>query len=300
MAQRIPKDVAARYPAVVFAAQFHARYGRWPSAAAKDDAERKAGRFIVNRRTRARRDELDQETRDVFDRYLPDWLEDGQELWDRKWNELLGEVVAFTAREHRAPSRLSKNADERRLSDWLVNHRRAAVHDPDYPAWRVEALDERLPGWRDPHGSSWDRSFSKVESFVTENGRVPSKSVTSPPAERAMGFWLATNLSLSKKDTYPAHRKVKLESLSVLPVTNDDLNRNHLAAFEAYVVEHHRLPSAVDADLEVARIGRWLSTRRIALNSGTLPEWIRVELDRIAPRWEEPRRWRTASRTPQA
>lgn len=79
---------------------------------------------------------------------LGDWVTtDRERARDARWRQRLGEVAAFVSEHGRLPRhRTAKNETDRVLGIWLqtqgieAHHRRLAE-------WRLEALNEALPGW---------------------------------------------------------------------------------------------------------------------------------------------------------
>jgi Helicase associated domain len=131
--------------------QFKTAYGRWPSNASSDHAERSLANWLY-RQAAARTESRDRQHAEriaKLNNALPGWRRRRRPSGDtERWNSRLEHVLEHVRTYGRLPTtRSTTSPEEYALGKWLSVQRYALKKGTLYPE-RLARLDELLPGWR--------------------------------------------------------------------------------------------------------------------------------------------------------
>jgi len=155
------------------------RLGREPSSCARDVNERTAAIWRDNIR-KAKRIGMLPEKRTRILNECPGWLWEKEDNFEKnfaKWREL-------SVRLGRAPSRTSRDADERRVANWKNNLQNSKKTLPEE---QVHMLSE-CPGWAWTKKDNFAKNLAKWYEISVRLGRSPSSSSRDADEKRA-GVW---------------------------------------------------------------------------------------------------------------
>lgn len=277
---------------------FVQEHGRWPVASAADPVERSLGYWLSTRRRKAESvgSAEDPDRLRLLDSLVPGWRSRREADW-RLRADALG---AFFRRYGRWPSRTTDDLDEGRLSGWLSDirrrdstKRRSSALSPERAAY----LDVVAPGWRARNkGDAWLIKANDVAGFFQSHTSWPS-AYSQDPTEAGLGSWLQNQRHLCKSAEkgsssrgWTPERHAYLDRVMPGWMGADREATWKLTADT--VAEHFRLtgrwPSKASSEAEVARIGAWLTSQRVAAKGLGESAWTpdrEAYLDRIAPGW---------------
>jgi hypothetical protein len=136
---------------------------------------------------------------------------------------------------------------------------------------------------------SFDANVEATAAFCAEHGRRPSRKAKGPE-EKRLGEWLGGQRKADRKGNLGPARKALLdEKVPGWDESFDDIYAANVDATAAFCAEHGRWPSAMAKGPEEKRLGRWLSTQRVANKKGNLSPARKALLDEKVPGWDAPR-----------
>ena len=130
---------------------FIAHHGRYPLIHGREAGEASLYGWLSTQRHALVAQTLGWERAKELGELLGDWVTtDLEKELDTQWRQRLAEVAAFVAGQGRLPRhRPATTQAESSLSIWLQTQNGHALH-ARLAQWRLEALDEAVPGWRKP------------------------------------------------------------------------------------------------------------------------------------------------------
>ncbi|HEX9087867.1 MAG TPA: helicase associated domain-containing protein [Arthrobacter sp.] len=119
-------------------------------------------------------------------------------------------IAAFRRERGTWPSPAAASVHERTLGVWL-NTQRIDAGRKTIDLFRLEVLDEELPGWQVTAEDAWLASAREASSFLLLHGRQPS--MAGPECgERLIATWLKTNQSAERLGMLRPDRGTWLDS----------------------------------------------------------------------------------------
>ena len=189
------------------------------------------------------------------------WEVDAEALWQEKLAALRAYVGAH--------GRLPPQSDASGLGAWINNQRQAKKAGPKcrhkMTPQRTAAL-EGVPGWAwDPHDAIWQERLDALRAYVAARGRLPMRGKAS-----GLGEWVNSQRKAKKaadggrndRGGMPPARVAALEAVPgwAWEVNAEAAWQDNLAALQAYVAAHGRLPPKSHP----SRLGKWVESQRTA------------------------------------
>jgi hypothetical protein len=181
---------------------------RVPSQKSKEKEEARAGSWQSHQRT-AKKNETMSEERITKLEAIPGWE------WDADtWDEQLQHWVTVYTRIQRAPSKNSKDLEEKRTGQWQ-SHQRVAKNKRILSDERIAEL-EAVPGWEwgteREETYSWDEQLQHWVIVYTRIQKDPSQ-ISKDLEEKRAGRWLSHQRVAKKKGKMLPERVAKLEAI---------------------------------------------------------------------------------------
>lgn len=114
----------------------------------------------------------------------------------RDERRIIAAIAEFHQERGAWPSPASISAYERSLGVWLHTQRVGAARGTLDP-FRVEVLDDEIPGWQVTAEESWLAHAREASSFLLLHGRQPDTGAPEK-RERLVAAWLRTMQSLER------------------------------------------------------------------------------------------------------
>jgi superfamily II DNA or RNA helicase len=200
------------------------------------------------------------------------------------WADRLRELKVFHAMNGHCnvPSRYEASP---RLGQWLSGQRHA---------WRkgrltleqtrqLDALGVRPEGRRD---SSWEKQFAALSEYRRRHGHCDVPQLY--PEDRELGTWLAVQRRAKAVGRLSAQRVARLEAIGVVWNAIDAAWEEKFAALEAFKARegHCNVLQKYPDDVELGRLGKWLTKQRVAKKRNTLSDQRAASLESIGVAWE--------------
>jgi hypothetical protein len=254
--------------------KFHAEYGhcRIPH---KSKTYKKLAIWVTNQRARYSKGNLTDDRIASFESLAMEWDYLNTE-WERNFNAL----KEFRANHGhcRVPNRYKQN---KRLGIWVSNQRARYSKGnltPDRTA-RLEAIGFE---WN-PSSTDWERNFDALKSFRADHGhcRVPAIY----EINETLGHWVSDQRKYYIKGKLSSDRILRLEAIGFeWNPSSTDWERN-FDALKSFRADHgHCRVSTLDVANK--KLGRWVSTQRIAYSKGKLPIERIAKLEALGFEWK--------------
>ncbi|GAA4034112.1 hypothetical protein GCM10023063_17580 [Arthrobacter methylotrophus] len=221
-------------------AAFSATYGHHPRPGSSDRDEKMLGSWLVKQRQNTTPERAAR-----LDSMISGWR--GSRV--QSWSEILDKVVSFVAEHGHVPHQTGAGEHERSLASWLKEQRRYATPE------RAAALDGAVPNWRGNHPGhrAWEDSFTAVQDFLAETGRLPSRG---DKAGRRLAAWLSDQ---SRRATDEQRAALDAALPGWEPAVVSWAERH--AAVVAFLAANGRLPEQTDTG-DTRVLGVWLENQR--------------------------------------
>lgn len=171
--------------------------GSWPRKSVGPQEKRMSEWLGNQRQAQKNGNPLWSEVREsALDTHFPGW----DKTHSFRWEETLGELILWQSSHDKFPGHTSADPVERRLARWLGKQKEMlAGSRPGWTTERGKTLDRRLPGWRNPNATLWERRLNEVILWAETNERLPrSHGQGVEPTEAKLGRWLSKQREASK------------------------------------------------------------------------------------------------------
>lgn len=200
--------------------------------------------------------------------------------WDAAWEEMYGQLQAFTARERHARVPPKYPADPP-LGTWSSNQR-TSMKKGALSAERIARLEALGFVW-DLHDATWEEMCQRLRAFKARAGHtdLPAKY----PADPQLGRWCSRQRQSKKKGRLSVERIAKLDKLEFAwePFNATwDAMWLRLQAFRTRE-GHVNMPVEYSAD---PPLGAWCTTQRAFRRRGTMSAERISRLDALGFVWE--------------
>ena len=242
--------------------------GRDPSQHAKEEAERRAGKWCNEQRSVYNKGGLAEE-RVLALNNTPGWSWVGAD-WEKR-REIWQDIAQKVGRD---PSQYAKEEAERRAGNWC-NTQRTAYNNGELAEERVLALNN-TPGWSWTGRADWEEGREIWQDIAQKVGRDPSRA-SKEEAERRAAKWCNKQRSAYNKGELPEERVLALNNtpgwswgVRVRVVRTDWEERREI--WQDIAQQLGRDPSQHAKEEAERRAGKWCNKQRSVYNKGNLRE----------------------------
>lgn len=205
---------------------------------------------------------------------VPGWF------WGRKsdyvWNQKLGLLVQFVAREDHARVPDNHVEDGVKLGSWVKEQR---VAKANISAERKAKL-EAMPGWSWTISQDvWAERYDLVAKYASRerHSRVPQGHIEDGVA---LGSWVA--VQRQKRDALTPERRTKLENLPGWTWSPHDARWDTMhELLRDYIEEHGTSRVPYDRSYKGTKLGNWLSLQRSNYAQGKLSTERQHRLEKL-------------------
>ena len=262
----------------------YTRIQKAPSQSSKDKEEKRAGQWQSNMRATRKKGAMSAERITILEA-IPgwEWGMEREEIYT--WEEQLQHWKTVYTRIQKAPSKISKDPEEKRAGSWQNNMRAAKKK---MPVERITVL-EAIPGWKwgaeREETYTWEEQLQHWKTVYTRIQKAPSQSSKDKEEKRA-GQW-QHNMRAAKK-RMSAER---ITTLEMTPGWEWGVKREETYTWEEQLrhwntiyTRIQKAPSTISKDKEEKRAGQWQNHMRQAKKNGILSVERITALDAI-PSW---------------
>jgi superfamily II DNA or RNA helicase len=249
-----------------------------PSSTSKNPDEKFLGRWVVTQIGNYTKKQQIMENPEIYDTWTEfindekykEYFISNEELW----KQTLAKVKEFMDENHKRPSSISKNPDEKFLGAWIFNQidkykkkQRIMKNTKIYNIWTVFINDDKYKEYFINNEENWKQTLAKLKEFMDENHRRPS-STSKNPDEKFLGRWVVTQIgNYTKKEhlmKIPEIYKTWTEFINDDKykdyfMSNEDKWKQTLAKVKEFMDENHRRPIQKSKNPDEKVLGRWIS-----------------------------------------
>ena len=197
---------------------------------------------------------------------------------EEKWLNKLNKVKKYVEDHNNAPSRYSKDPDEKELGLWFAmqkeNCRRNIkmfAHENIIAIWKKFIEDHKKHFMTNIE--VWHDRFDELNNYINEHGKAP---VHKRNEKQSLGLWVQTQNKNYKQKTQimsnPEFYNIWSDFLyknSELFMTNEELWYANLLKLTGFINEFHKLPDKRSLEKNERSLYDWLSHQRQNLKKNT-------------------------------
>jgi superfamily II DNA or RNA helicase/dephospho-CoA kinase len=109
----------------------------------------------------------------------------------------------------------------------------------------------------------WMKRLEEVKLYIDKNGKRPSKH-NKDVKIRKLGIWIGHQIQNYKKNEHIMKKYWEdfIEKYKEYFLSNEELWFNSLKQVEEYIIKNGKRPSKSDEDVEIKKLGQWISTQQ--------------------------------------
>ena len=190
------------------------------------------------------------------------------------WNDNFEKVIQYIKENNKTPSENDKNSDINFLGRWLTNQKtNYRLHDRimknNIICDKFKNFLETYKNYLLTNEEVWNNNLEKVINFIKNNNKLPS-SESKDIEIKKLGEWI-----LNQKTNYIKRNKLMknkiiynkfknfLEIYKNYLLTNEEVWNNNLEQLIKYININNKLPSPTNKDIEVNKLGKWLTFQKM-------------------------------------
>jgi superfamily II DNA or RNA helicase len=225
-----------------------------PSKMSKNQREKQLGNWSSDKRKAYKINKLSEDKIKKLEK-LNGWF------WklDDPFDKIYDELKKWIDENHRIPSMMSKNRQEKQLGSWSSDKR----HDKkegklvDDKIKRLEKISEWYWELDDP----FNESYNKLKGWIEENKKIPSQT-SKNEQEKQLGIWCNSKRQNKKNGKLTEDKIKKLEELDEWYWELNDLFDDKYNELKKWIGKNKKLPSMMSKDEQEKQIGSWCCSRR--------------------------------------
>jgi superfamily II DNA or RNA helicase len=179
--------------------QFIDKNKKTPSQLSNNKEEKKLAVWLSGQQTKYKRKELTEDRYNQWAEFVEEYKEyllNKEEIWQNKFEQL----KQFINENKKRPSSTSKNAEEKKLGNWLSikqkEYKNKQLTEDRYNQWTefLEEYKEYLLSFEE----IWQITFEQLKLFIDKNKKTPS-STSKNNEENSLGRWFLCQQTTYKK-----------------------------------------------------------------------------------------------------
>lgn len=253
---------------------FIEKNGKLPSSGSHDKHEKSLGYWVNNQKTNHKTGKLNDYDKD---QNWETFVEKHAGLFKthiKRWDDMMEQLLKFIEHHGKLPLTQSNHEDEKVLGQWTFRQKthyrdETEIMKEDHCRTEWEKLTTKYPELFKNKSEVWDDMMTKVKTFVTEKGRLPS-SQSKLKDEKVMGKWVdhqKQNYKIKKHGMEDECRCKKWENFMqdnpCLFRSPDQMwydVKENLARF----IEHNlKLPSQHSKNKDETFLGQWINRQKM-------------------------------------
>jgi hypothetical protein len=199
------------------------------------------------------------------------------------WCNRLDELKKYMDEHKKRPSSESKNKDEKKLGQWLLNQTQKSQKRKDimktneiYNKWNEFINDDKYREYF--ISKNWYNRFDELKKYMDENNKRPSYSSSKNKDERKLGQWLQKQIIYSQNrrssyimkndDIYNKWNQfINDDKYSRYFMSNEEKWKNILEKVKKYMDENNKRPSSSSKNKDEKELGKWVKNQIIYSDS---------------------------------
>ncbi len=189
------------------------------------------------------------------------------------WTEKLELLENYIKENNKLPSNHNKDLNIRRLGNWIL-HQKTNYKNNEYimknenirTEW--ELFIDKYKDLFKTNQEIWYDNLKKIQDYIKENNKLPSKRNNEPNIIRLGRFITSqkenykNNEYIMKNDNIRKEWELFIEKYKELFKTDEEKWYDNLQEVENYIKENNKLPNQIDKDLNIGRLGKWISHQK--------------------------------------
>jgi ribosomal RNA-processing protein 8 len=248
---------------------------RTPSSSSKNICEQLLSRWTINQKKNYKNKTegmKDEERYNLWRQFLEDYKEyfvSDNELWFLKFEY----SKTFITENKRIPSRVSKNQEEKKISEWVGDQQKnyknktAGMKDKTrYNLWTQFLEDYKE--YFITIDELWLKNLDSCKSFIQINEKIPYQTAKNSD-EKYLGRWISTQQKDYKKKTHGMKEQSRynewtqfLEEYKEYFISWDESFYTQLQELKLFIQINKKKPSQSSKDLNEKKISKWLSMQQ--------------------------------------
>ena len=187
------------------------------------------------------------------------------------WEEKLAMAEEYIKEYGKLPTIHNKDKNISSLYGWISNHRYKYKNNKG-----IMKNKNRRVLWEDfieryktlfmSNEEEWFENKDKVEEYIKETGKLPSKCNNKYTEIGSLGSWVGTQKqNYKKKEGIMKNEEIRIiweefsEKYQALLMSRDEKWFNKLRKVEEYILKYNKLPSQADKETDIIILGRWIT-----------------------------------------
>lgn len=192
---------------------------------------------------------------------------------EEKWEEMLNKVKKYIDENGKRPTIYEKNLEVKKLGSWLSNQiqnynkkNKIMKNAKIFKKWENFVCEYK--NYFLDRNELWEKTLKEVSKFIIENNKRPSKRDSNYKIKK-LALWISHNkTNYDKKIQIMSDLKIRKKWEEFISNNNKyfmDNNEEWLNTFKKlkdYMNENNKRPSSKDKNLEIKKLGIWLTRQQ--------------------------------------
>jgi superfamily II DNA or RNA helicase len=245
-----------------------------PSTTSKDVVEKQLGRWLSTQNKNYTTRSYIMKNQEIYDTYA-EFKEKYTEYFltnEEFWKKSLSEVQDFIEKNHKRPSKESKDIVEKQLGIWLstqtTNYRTKSKIMKNQEIYDMYTkVRKTYSEYLMTNEEIWKKTLSNVQDFMEKHHKRPSQT-SKDSVEKQLGKWLSHQTTqytkksqiLKNQEIYDLYTEFK-DNYSEYFMSNEEIWKKTLSDIQDFMVKNHKRPSTIGKDSVEKQLGQWLSNQ---------------------------------------
>jgi superfamily II DNA or RNA helicase len=246
-----------------------------PSSIDKNDSIKKLGIWIYHQKQNYLKEKeimKSPENRKLWEEFTEKYSEYLQSN-EKQWENTLKVISEYIDKNKKLPSQYDKNDSIKKLGQWIATQKKNyskkefIMKTPQIcKLW--EEFIEIYSGYFINNEEKWENTLKVISEYIDKNKKLPSKYDKNDSITK-LGSWIQNQkINYTKKEQIMKSPEIlKLweefqEKYSEYFISNEEQWENTLKVVGKYIDENNKLPSTIDKNESIKKLGQWVSCQK--------------------------------------
>ena len=213
-----------------------------------------------------------------------------------KWKEKLNKLEEYIEKYNKLPSNKSKDKDIKILGEWLSSQKSNYIkkecimkNEDIRKLWNE--FNEKYKEYFKSDIEKWKANLNKLENYIIENEKLPSSHDKDKDITK-LSRWLSyqKNECIMKNKDNRKQLEEFINKYNDLFKTDIEKWKKNLNKLEEYIIKNGKLPSTINKDINIKKLGRWIVYQKTQYKNNTnimKDEEIRNQLKEFIEKYKE-------------